>query len=190
MSDAKDPGPRDAVADLVDSALKLSASVTQVVAEAVSGQPQPNRAGETPLQSIIRHGSTAATAMFATVMAASRTARAAEPEPPKPAPGATVSAGTTLRVPLSVDNPGQEVMEAITPRLTQVLHEGAPQAGLVVSFTPETLTVQPRDFEKLVVSVEVPADAAPGRWSVSFRLTDGADDAPITLSFQVVAAGS
>jgi hypothetical protein len=91
---------------------------------------------------------------------------------------------------LSVDNPGQEVMEAITPRLTQVLHEGAPHDGLAVSFTPETLTVQPRDFEKLVVSVAVPADAAPGRWSVSFRLTDSADDAPISLSFQVVAAGS
>ena len=186
MTGPRDVRPGEAVANLVDSALRLSASVALLLAEAASGRPQADRPGDTPLQSIIRHGTTAVGSVVATVAAAAR-APQAPPAAGQPTPGSmpTVAAGDSLRLPLSVHNPGSEPMLGIVAHLRAVRHGEAERSdALGVSFAPELLTVAPRDFEKLTVTVAVPAATDSGPWSVQFTLT-GQEDDPITIAFEV-----
>lgn len=180
----RDPGPTpkpgEAVAELVDSVLKLSSSVVQAVAEATTGKPQETRPGEPHLQAIIRHGTTAAGSLLSTVV---RTVReqpgASDVRPSAP----RVVAGGSLRLPLSIDNPGTTPMENIVPR--QVPSDG-PDAALILRFEPESLTIAPADFEKLVVRIAVPADMPPGRYRPAFTLS-GQEASPVVLTIEVVA---
>jgi len=184
--DRREARPGEAVTQLVDSALKLSASVAQVVAEAATGKPQQNRPGDTHLQSIIRHGTTAAGSIVSTVVSAARSDDAAAASQAPPAPLPRVSAGASLRIPLSIDNPGDRPMENIVPALAGVFHAGARAADSIgVAFAPERLTVGPHDFEKLVVTISVPEGTATGPWDVAFTLT-GQEERPTTLSFEVI----
>ncbi|WP_299964315.1 hypothetical protein [uncultured Roseobacter sp.] len=184
MSDEKQSASAAAGA-LIDSALKLSASVAQVVAEAATGKPQTAHPGDTPLQTIVRHGTTAATGIVSTVASAART-NAPETDAPRSAGAVpSVSAGAVLRVPLSVDNPTTDTMSDLSPILTELVHAGSDDAeGWDVSFDPAVLTVAPQDFEKLVVRVTVPDHAPEGPASASFSLGEGA--APVTIRFTVL----
>jgi hypothetical protein len=185
MSEQKqDPRPGEAVGELVSSALKLSAAVVQTVAEAATGKPQVNRPGDTPLQSMIRHGTTAASSILTTVMSATREGSAAEPAAaPVNAPPRTprVARGSSLRLPLSVDNLRDTVMQDIEPRLV----DAETPTPLHVSFKPEKLTIAPNDFEKLTVRVDVPEDTPPGRYTFAFTLP-GQETQPVSLSVEVV----
>lgn len=182
----RDPAPKpgEAVAQLVDSALKLSSSVAQAVAEATTGKPQESRAGEPHLQAIIRHGTTAAGSLISTIVRTVREQPGGRPSAETgPARAPRVRAGGTLRIPLSIDNPGATAMEGIVPR--RVTPTGR-EADIDMRFTPETMTIAPSDFEKLVVLLSVPADLPPGRYAPSFTLS-GQKQVPITLAIEVVA---
>lgn len=189
MSDERQSTSQAAGA-LIDSALRLSASVAQVVAEAATGKPQSHREGDTPLQAIVRHGTTAASGIVSTVASAASAARSngAAPDDPAAAPAQplpSISAGSTLRVPLSVDNPTADPMRDLTPTLTELTHaDVSDPSGWQVTFDPEVLTVEPQDFEKLVVRVTVPEDAGQGTAQATFSL--GPEAAPVTLRFEVV----
>ncbi len=170
---------------LLDSALQLSASVAQVLAEAATGKPQEARPGDTHIQTIVRHGTTAATTIVTTVASAASAARSGTTQAPKQSTIPAIVAGTTLRVPLSVDNPSAEPMEGLTPALTELVCSGESSADdWSVTFEPSSLTVEPYDFEKLVVRVKPPETAPLGPASVTFSL--GPDAAPVTLRFDVV----
>lgn len=184
MSERQPEKPVEAMAKLVDSALALSESVAQAVAEATTGRPQPRRPEDTALQTIVRHGATATGSLLTTVVEATRNAHdasAAGPEPVRPA----LARGETLRMPLSIDNPGSDVMDGIVPTLEEVAHTDRRSAPpLSVAFEPAELTIGPRDFEKLVVLVSAPADAEPGPWTIAFRLTN-APEPPTVLRVDV-----
>ena len=178
--DRGEPKLREAAAQLMDSALKLSASVAQTVAEAATGKPQENKPGDTHLQAIVRHGTTAAGSLLSTVISAAHSTNGEAPTPTQPAPALSVAPGETLRIPLSVDNPGEDAMTGIEPRLI----ETSDPLPFVVKFSPETLMIEPKDFEKLNVLIDVPKKAQTGRYTVAFTLT-GQEDQPISLPIEI-----
>lgn len=183
MSSRSEPKLGEAAAELIDSALKLSASVAQTVAEATTGKPQEDHPEDTHLQAIMRHGTTAAGSLLTTVIAAARSTApngASPAKAPPSAPALVAEPGQSLRVPLSVDNPGTDTMTGIEPRLA----ESDPVLPFDVAFSPESLTIEPKDFEKLNVLIDIHADAAPGLYRLSFTLT-GQEDQPITLPVEV-----
>lgn len=189
-SDPASAQPFEALSQLFDGALRLSASMAQAVAEAASGQPQEHQPGDTYLQSMIRSGVLAGGSIAARVFDVARSANVSGQQAPAPpaAPMPILAAGDSLRIPLSVDNPSKTPMEDIVPFLIGMTHQGVAQEGpLQIAFSPEKLSVAPVDFEKLVVTVSAPASTPLGSWGIAFALSQSDD--PINLSLSVVAAG-
>ncbi|MDB5671597.1 MAG: hypothetical protein JWO25_2556 [Alphaproteobacteria bacterium] len=173
--------------------LQTSAAAARAVAEAASGRPQPPREGENFLAGLLRNGSTAVGGFVGLAVKAARdrmtpaAARPAQTETRSRGRGPELHPGATARVPLSIDNPGGEPMVGLQPRLLGATRDGSStEPAFVVRFTPERLDVAPRDFEKLVVTIELAGDIAPGEWSLFFTLSpDGSD--PHELPFQIAA---
>ncbi len=102
----------------------------------------------------------------------------------------TVHCGATLRIPLSVENPGQEAMAEMRFACLEV-SGGEVSAGQLLGpevfrFEPELLSVAPRDFEKLTVYVDVPETAAPGTYEAKIGPSPG--DFEIVLRLNVIPA--
>lgn len=117
-------------------------------------------------------------------------AAAATPKAAGRSSGPRVRAGATLRVPLSIENPGDQPMGPLQPQVRAVRRDGV-DAGAdlhasAVRFTPGEFVVAPKDFEKLTVFVAAPEGAPPGRYDVILAL--GPREADLPLSFEVVAA--
>ena len=111
--------------------------------------------------------------------------------PPPRAGGPRVQAGSTLRVPLSVENPGEQPMRALSPQVRSVRRaSGIDASGVIapesVRFEPAQFDVAPRDFEKLTVFVPVPDETPPGDYQVVLAL--GAEEPDLTIAFAVVEA--
>lgn len=176
--------PGEAVGALVKSVMHLGASIAQTVAEAASGKAQEQRAGDTDLQAIIRHGTTAAGSIIATVVSATEQGSNAQKQEPQTA-GPKIAAGNTLRVPLSIDNPGTDALENIAPVLLEITCEDAE-----IVFEPDQLTIGPRDFEKLVVLIHVPDTCTPDQYRLSFDLNRENKSTsrlePVVIPFEVV----
>ena len=102
----------------------------------------------------------------------------------------TVPAGAILKMPLSVENPATEPMVDLQFVCLGVRRRGnnenLPLTCEHVHFDPPTLTVTPRDFEKLTTTIAVPPDTPPGRYTVMIGLETGGFETP--LSFDVLAA--
>lgn len=177
MTDRPNPRPAQAISELVASALTVSAALAQALAEASTGRPQPHVPSDTALQSVVRHATTTVSSLVSTAMAATRKPATA------PQPVLQLQAGGSLRLPLSIDNPGNGPMAGIVPQVVSISHSLSSD-GITVIFSPETLNIAPQDFEKLVVTVTAAPDAARGNWTVAFVLT-GQEDQPITLTFDV-----
>ena len=200
MSDSADSQAQKLGAAAVQAGsfvLEASATAIRVVAEAASGRPLPAQAGEGALAGILRNGSTAVGSLVGLAVKAARDRIAPAPAPAQPSPppsgaasGPMLRPGAMARIPLSIDNPGSEPMTDLVPRLSGATLDGAPhEPGFVVRFSPDRLTVAPRDFEKLVVTVQIAEDIAPGAWSLLFSLgKDGTN--PHELPFQIAAAGA
>lgn len=184
-----------------DAALTLSASLARSIAEGLSGRPQPPVAGETRIGGIARHGTNALGSLVAMTMAAAREAGlglgtntpppAAETAPPPTAAAgiARLMPGASLRLPLSIDNPGSQPMERLAPHALGARFEGADCAApFALRFDPPSLSIAPRDFEKLVVTIDLPPEMPPGRWSALFALGPDAP-APHDIAFLVLPPG-
>ena len=78
----------------------------------------------------------------------------------------TVAAGSTLRVPLSIENPGPQSTGPLDLQCLRVDAQsatGGERLGAAnVRLEPRVLTIAPRDFEKLTVFVDTPSTTAPG----------------------------
>ena len=175
--------------------IQLGADAARIVAEAASGRPQRDRDGDSTFVSLLRHSATAAGSLTGLAFRAVRGRGDTSPSPPPAsaaaAPAAPAAQGPRLRpggsarIPLSIDNPGTEPMVGLVPRLTGATHHGARATpAFDLDFSPERLDVAPRDFEKLVVTLQLDEDIAEGEWSALFTLSpDGSD--PHELPFQV-----
>jgi len=180
-----DLGPR--LAEVVSAALGVGAVMARTVAQATTSQELPE-AGDRPLQDIVRFGTTAAGNLLGLVVDGARAGvgtvpvgRRSKTADAAPA-GPRVTAGSTLRVPLLVENTGpaptHEVsfVAAAVDRLD--VEPGDEPAGPsidpgAVTFSPPTLVIGPRDFEKLTVRVATTEETDPGRYRVTVDGGDG-----------------
>jgi hypothetical protein len=197
MTEASPP-PRPAdeltksVVDVVEATFGVGVALAKTAAHMTAGSkgvPDPTR--PEPLQAII-HYSLATASNLASALVSAVNAAGRGGETPRPATraagGPRVRPGATLRVPLSVENPGERPMTGMAPLVRAVRRDGADCADLpfaAVRFAPAAFEVAPRDFEKLTVFIDVPEAARPGRYDLTLALGPQADDLP--MSFEVVA---
>lgn len=195
------PDLAGSLAGVIDAALGVGVSLARVMVEATApGRPvAPLPPGTPALQAIVRYGVTAIGNMAQAVMSGAQTVRKAAPgirpaqtataAPDVRSAGPRVRAGDTLRVPLSVENPGDRVMPDLRPLLRAVRRAGGADASALlgaaaVSFMPPSFDVAPHDFEKLTVLVTVPADLPGGGYELTLAL--GADEPDLPLRFTVL----
>ncbi|HUP69065.1 MAG TPA: hypothetical protein VM142_04530 [Acidimicrobiales bacterium] len=191
------------LAGLLNSAVDVGASAARVARTTAQQASvlEPAQLGEA-----VRNSATAAGNVLGLFVNGLRAATAApaggRPQTEASASGApsgspaaelpTVRAGSTLRVPLLVENREAVEMSGLdfTCRSVDRLVPGeGPGVGRHhVRFEPSTLTVASRDFEKLTVRVATAPDTAPGRYRAT--IVGGADVFSTTLEFNVLAAPS
>ncbi|MEO8523811.1 MAG: hypothetical protein ABI460_03730 [Caldimonas sp.] len=197
---APEPALAASLAGVVDAALGVGVSLARMMAEATATGPSIASvpSGTPPVQAIVRYGVTAVSNVAQAVMAGARGVGKASPAAAKPAPtaraaGPRVRAGTTLRVPLSVENPGDRPMLGLQPLARRVRRAAGGDALALlpldaVTFSPRQFDVAPRDFEKLVVQVELPVDLPEGGYELTLALGDDEPDLPV--AFTVLPAAS
>jgi hypothetical protein len=178
------------VAGVIEAALGVGVAVARASAEFTAGgrTVSPPEPGAAPLSVLIHYG-LATAGNLATLVSSAAAAPVPKPQS-QPAPTAPrVRPGAKLRVPLSVENRGDKPMSRLRPQLRRVLLGGVEAASALpadcVTFAPQTLTVAPKDFEKLTVFVAVPDSTAAGRYDLVLALGPAEPDLP--LSFDVVA---
>jgi hypothetical protein len=186
------------VAGVVDAVLEVGVSLARVMAQATAsgGVVEPLPPSTPAFQAIVGYGVTAVGNVASALMSSGEVLRKAgkgttPTSAAKPARGGspTVNAGSTLRVPLSVENPGEQPMRDLSPRVRAVRRAAGTDATSVIEpasirFEPALFDVAPRDFEKLTVFVPVPDDTPPGNYQVVLAL--GAEEPDLTIAFAVV----
>lgn len=203
-------GVAEGVARVLDAAVGVGASMAKAVAEATGGEegvsPPP---GGRPADALVHYGVAAVTNVVGRVVsaveggapggggrAAGTGAGASRGAPAEGGEGPgtelpAVRAGASLRVPISIENPATEPMEQVRIVCSEVRSHTADGQGPEcehLRFEPEELDVAARDFEKLTVYVDVPAEAAPGVYEAVLLI--GSPDAPTSLVFRVLDGGS
>jgi hypothetical protein len=185
MSGTKPPGEdlSRSLASMMQAAMGMGSALARSAAEATAQgrQVAPPVAETGPMAEIIHYGA----ATLGNIVALAGAGPGPQPAAAS-RPGPVVRPGAGLRVPLSIENPGAEAMQDITPRLTRLEHGGQDVTPLVpegaVRFVPEQLSVAPRDFEKLTVFLGVPAAAPEGRYRAIIGLGDGFGEVAIDFS--------
>lgn len=161
---------------LVSASMQVTAQLAKSVAEAATGEVQEERSGETSLQEVVRHGSTATGSILALALSVLRQgmeSRGSKVNSAKAAPLPSVIAGQKLRIPLSIDNPGSDEAMDLQPALVLLAGSNATEANKPkISFDPISLSIAPHDFEKLVVIVTTNKNAEAETWTCSFNFGD------------------
>lgn len=182
------------VTAVVDAALGVGASLAKVIAEATAAsKPVAPPASAAPLDAMIHYGlatvTNVAERVTSRVSGLGSRARAGETPTGRAASGPRVHAGATLRVPLSIENPGDAPMIGVAFRCASLRYLGAqpgpPLGPESVRFHPTVLEILPRDFEKLTVFVDTRADTALGRYCATIDCGGSALRTP--LEFDVIA---
>lgn len=201
------PPPQDLVAgvnEVMNAALNVGASLARVVAEATSaGRPLSTPAASAgPLNAIVHYGIATVTNVAGMVLKSVgglKMGAASRPSTPAPdsatataAPAAfpRVHQGATLRIPLSIENPGEHPMSNIAFQCSKMTYLGratgpALQTGSV-RLQPQRLDILPRDFEKLTLFIDTQADTTPGRYRAG--IATGPDSTTI-VDFEVIPGG-
>jgi len=182
------------VTELVGAAFGVGAAVAKSVAQATSsGRPLSTPAGpQGPVGEMIHYGLTAASNIVRiAVSAAPRPATgetAVAPDSKAPS-GPSVTAGATLRIPLSIENPSAAPMPSLEFRCLRV---ESPQTGAGmhlgvanVRFDPPVLTIAPRDFEKMIVFIDTLPATALGSYRAIIGVADGSFESAV--QFEVLA---
>jgi hypothetical protein len=195
----------DRVADVVDAGLQLGASIARTMARA-TGSADAEPTGKPPIDDVVSFGTAMANNLIglvtsgvragvdatSKVTAPVRSPRSAEQEPAGATP--MVRAGATLRVPLLVENTGPTPTRELAFATTSLVRSGCDDGDAcvclpsdVINFTPPTLVVAARDFEKLTVRVAVPPDTPIGRYTADIAAGEGWFSTQ--LAFSVIEAG-
>jgi len=187
-------GPTEAVADriaeLVTTTLETGASVTRSLAALTTTRELPPR-GDAPLEDIIKFAAAAAGNLVHRAVDAVQTAERMATKV-TPAPGGSgvprVGRGSVLRVPLLVENTGPTPTTELGFRATEVVRTAGGDGDDIpvdrITFTPPTLTIAQRDFEKLTVRVHTDESTAPGTYRAT--IIGGEGWFTTTIEFEVV----
>jgi hypothetical protein len=181
------PGATDdivkGVSQVFVSALGVGAALTRLVAKSTArGTVEEVPHDTEPVAAMVHYGTVtlknvvgivASGAQFLKVQitpnGADSTATSSASTNPAPISKPRIHQGASLRVPLSIENPGDHPMGPIVFQTRDLQFLGDPESGTPligesVSFAPAELTIQPHDFEKLTVFIDVPTGAAPGAY--------------------------
>ena len=164
---------------VVESGLNLGAALTRGLAElAAGGRAVPPPLNPRPIPAMLHY-----------VLEATRGIVAFAPfQPSAPTAASTTAApkayiGETLRLPMSIENPGAQPMTDVQPVIRTIARDGADaQAEFPadhVRFSPPNLTIAPRDLEKLTILITPPTTAPAGRYRISFTLRSGDPEIPV-----------
>ena len=190
--EASDAPVTDRLTDALDAGLRVGATLARRLADVTGSTPAASES-RAPIDDIVRYGSEAAGNVIGLVVsgarsgldAGARAGRAAgtggRTASAAAAPlGPTVSAGSTLRVPLLVENGGQVPTRSLAFVTASLVRSGCEDGAEctcigtdAVTFDPSSLVVGAHDFEKLTVRVAVPADAVPGEYAAEIVAGDG-----------------
>lgn len=182
------------VTDLVSAAFGVGAAVAKSAAQATSAGrtvPEP-KASQGPLGDIVHYGVSTLTNVLRLVVAPAQTVRAAAATAASSGNAATgrpsVSAGSTLRVPLSIENPSSQGIEQLEFRCLRMdamtVGQGERLGVANVRLEPTILSIAPRDFEKLTVFVDTLPLTAPG----TYRAVVGTASFQSDVEFEVAAS--
>lgn len=184
------------ISGVVNAALSVGAALARTVAVATAADSNAARngtAGESPLAEIV-HYSVEAAANFArlVVQGVKSTAQPGQRPSQKSAASThpTVHAGSTLRIPLSIENPSDVEMPQMRFYCGALNYQGnsagSPLTSEAFVFQPNPLTIAPRDFEKITIFITTGEEAATGIYLARIMVEGGSFESP--LSFEVLAA--
>lgn len=200
------------VADVVNAVFGVGASLAKTVAEATANKPIPAPSPNAPPLNVITHYGlitvgnvfnvfagglrNRATATAGSSAGAAQAGQSAAQESKATNNGTAGSAaslpvvqrGATLRIPLSIENPGNEPMQQMNflclAMRTSAAGAGVPLDVSAVRFQPDTLSIEPRDFEKLTVFIDTGFDTLPGRYEALLGL--GSGNFEMSVQFEVL----
>jgi hypothetical protein len=195
------------LAELVTTTLDVGASVARSLAAATTTRELPQSAGA-PLDDIVTFGAAAAGNLLSRAVDAVRVAdrvtrtaagaatggaagAARSSSPPAGSERPSVTAGSTLRVPLLVENTGPTPTTELafeSVGVAQLSGSGEGIASDQVAFSPPTLVIAQRDFEKLTVRVHTKPTTAPGHYAAT--ISGGGGWFTTVIDFEVVAPSS
>ncbi|MGH2537022.1 MAG: hypothetical protein ACRDHL_06490 [Candidatus Promineifilaceae bacterium] len=179
-------GLQRGVTEVISMSLALAGSLARLAAEATAGGRPLAKAPDSsnPLNAIAHYSIASVVNVVNAVAQGISDARSDGP-PQLP----TVRSGASLRLPMSIQNPGPEPLVELAFVCLGVRGGGSgagrPLDETSVRFEPQALSIEPLDFEKLTVFIDVPPDTSPGRYEVSVGLASGDFESAIAL--QVVA---
>lgn len=173
----------EGLTELFNASLGFGAALARAAARLTGGAPPPPK-NDGPFDALMHYSITTVGNVLRVAGSATGGVTTGRPAPAAPGQAAaqgqatpTVTAGATLRMPLSIENPGVEPMIELR---FGCLEMAGGTAGLgepldvgVVRFEPDVLTIAPRDFEKLTVFIDIPATTAPGGYRATIGLPDG-----------------
>lgn len=190
------------VSDVVVSVLGIGAAVAKTFAEASSSNTAalPPQDSSKPINAMVHYGMIGMTNIVSSVVSSVSTENqqhnaATQQQPndkPRPQQPVTpvVTRGTTLRIPLSIENPGDAPMQDMAFNCFS-LETDSTMAGealdkSALSFQPEILNIAAKDFEKLTVFIETTEATVPGNYTAIIGI--GSAHFETKVSFEVVAS--
>lgn len=206
----------EGLSEVVNAAFGVGAAIARTLAEATAsdkGVSKPET-GQGPLGEMVHYGVTTVTNVIGLVVSMMGSAKSSNEEANQPftsnqnktaesATGAegsatkaemrtpsipTVHQGGTLRMPLSLENPGDQAMENLVfvcqEMLARRIAAGQPLAEGAVRFQPERLDIAPKDFEKLTLLIDTDEQTAAGQYVAHIGVAEGGLE--INVEFEVV----
>jgi len=168
------------VAGIISSTLNVVTGLARTTAELSVRERlvEPPNADTPPLNAIIHYGLITVVNIAGLVTSAVRDSGESVKPPPTGRPATTeqqglptLPPGATLRMPLSVENRGDEAMTEVVPQVVELGYTGPDAATALdastIRFEPERLTIGAHDFEKVKVIVTAAQSSAPGRYTLT-----------------------
>jgi hypothetical protein len=202
------------VLEIATATLGISATLAKTLAqETAKGNSIPEPEGrESPLNTTVHYGIATVTNVLKLVIASvpvptnipteqqsesTRSANSSSKNDTRNSQNAshpglpTVHPGSLLRIPLSIENPGVEPMNDMMiycESLEALVEEDRGQKldSNAIRFQPETLSIAPKDFEKLTVFVTTHIETTVGDYTAIIKI--GSDNFETILKFRVLAA--
>lgn len=188
------------VSDVIVAVLGIGAAIAKTFAEATSGSkkvPQPED-GRGPINVMIHYGMVGITNVVGVVAGTVGNKEDQENNVKQKNKEQTTSfvpvveKGATLRIPLSIENPGGEPMQDMAFSCTLMESKptapGRPLTKAALRFQPEVLNIAPKDFEKLTVFIDTTEDTAPGNYTATIGI--GIDTFKSKVHFEVIENSS
>lgn len=183
----------DGVSDMVNAAFEIGSSVARVFAQATSlDKPlEDPPAGDSSVSKMVYYGTTTignVVRMVFSGLSGSDSGNGNQQGGNQPGGNGTnqgtpehtmpsVGRGSTLRMPLSIENRGNEPMEGMVfvclSMNGKTTGPGTPLNEASVRFQPARLDVPPNDFEKLTIFIDTALETAPGTYEATIALGPG-----------------